>query len=118
MLYRRNFVKKIMTINGLAGLPMIIWLIKKTGVCLSHESDSVKPEKSRFRMHCPSVLNNLYAIVMIKIIANLPTSSFKHDLFLARVFFKYFKHIHITSGVIDKQVYFEKLKFPEILFDF
>lgn len=118
MLTKRNFVKKIMKLNDLEGLIMIILLNGKTGACLWHESDSVKPEKSCLRARCREVLNNLYLFVIVKLNAYLWTSIFKHDLFQAQGFFKYFKQIHMISLVINKKEFCENLKLSEIIFDF
>jgi hypothetical protein len=40
-------------------------VIEKAAGYLSHETDSVKPDKSCFRSHCRAVLNNLYLYVFI-----------------------------------------------------
>ena len=53
-----------MKLNDLEGLIMIILLNGKTRACLRHDSDSVKPEKSCFRVRCREVLNNLYLVVI------------------------------------------------------
>ena len=42
-------------------------VIEKTVAYLSHETDSVKPDKSCFRTHCHTVLNNLYLSVFINL---------------------------------------------------
>jgi hypothetical protein len=97
---------------------MIILLNEKTDACLRHEPDSVKPEKSCLRVGSREVLNNLYPIVITKLNAYLTTSIFKHDLFQMKGFFKYFKQIHSTSPFINNKVFFEKLLFSQIIFDF
>jgi hypothetical protein len=38
---------------------------RKTGACLRHKTDSVKPDKGGFRLHFKVVLNNLYIAVII-----------------------------------------------------
>ena len=111
-------MKKILKLNDLEGLIMIILLNEKTKACLRHDSDSVKPEKSCFRVRCREVLNNLYLIVFILLNDYLTTSIFKHDLFQVKGFAKYFKQIHTTSSVINKEVFFENLLFSQIIFDF
>ena len=97
---------------------MIILLSEKTRACLKHEPGSVKPEKSRFIVRCREVLNTLYLIVFILLNAYRQTSIFKHDLFQVRGFVKYFKQIHTNASVINKKVFFEKLLFSKIIFDF
>ena len=81
-------------------------IIEKTEACLRHETDSVKPDKSCFRTHCRTVLNNLYLIVFIKLNIQIAASIFKYDLFQMRGIFKYFKHIHTPQKVIDNKVIF------------
>ena len=57
-------MKKITKLNGLEGLILITEKLK-TGACLKHERDSVKPDKDRFRLRYKVVLNNLYLVVII-----------------------------------------------------
>ena len=82
-------------LNGLEGLILIL-KNQKTAAYLWYEKDSVKPDKSCFRTHCRTVLNNLYLIVFIKLNIQLATSIFKYDLFQMKGIFKYFKHIHVS----------------------
>ena len=81
-------------------------IIEKTVVFLRHETDSVKPDKSCFRMHCRTVLNNLYLIVFIILNIPLSTSILNYDLFQMKGIFKYFKHMHTPQKVIDNKVIF------------
>ena len=81
-------------------------VIEKTAVFLRHEADSVKPDKSCFRMHFRTVLNNLYLSVLIKFNTHLSTSNFKYDLYKMKGIVKYFKHIHTPQKVINNKVIF------------
>jgi hypothetical protein len=51
--------------------------IEKTVAYLSHETDSVKPDKSCFRSHCRAVLNKLYLFVIINLNIQLTISNLK-----------------------------------------
>ena len=61
----RNFMKKNNEAKRFGRFNIDYRKTRKTGACLRHKTDSVKPDKGGFRWHCRVVLNNLYLTVFI-----------------------------------------------------
>jgi hypothetical protein len=78
----------------------------------------VKPDKIDFSLICCRVINNLYPIVLSKLINTKKATALKYNLFSKAVFYKHFKQIQVFLQDFNNNVNLQNLLFSSIIFYF